>query len=50
MAPFYEAIGRIVVAVVRMKFRRQLRIAAALGIGATIVAGYLLAGRDVEEG
>lgn len=50
MAAFYEAIGRIVVSVVRMKFRRQLRIAAVLALVGTIVAGYLLAGRDVEEG
>ena len=50
MSTFYEAIGRIVVTLVRVRFRKQLRIAAVLGVGATVAAGYLLAARDVEEG
>jgi len=50
MSAFYEAIGRVVVLVVRLRFRKQLRFAAVLGVGATIAAGYFLAARDVEEG
>jgi hypothetical protein len=50
MSSVYETIGRLVVTVVRMKFRRQLRIAAALTVAATVGIGYLLASRDVEEG
>lgn len=50
MSAVYEAIGRLVVTVVRVRFRRQLRIAAALAILGTIAVGYVLAGRDVEEG
>ena len=50
MSAFYEAVGRIVVTMIRTRFRRQLRIAAVLALAATVVAGYLLAGRDVEEG
>lgn len=50
MSAFYEAIGRMVVTLIRVRYRRQLRVAAVLGVGATIAAGYLLASRDVEEG
>ena len=50
MSTFYEAIGRIVVTLVRVRFRRQLRIVAVLGVGTAVAAGYLLATRDVEEG
>ena len=50
MNAFYEAIGRIVVTFVRVRYGKQLRIAALLGVGATVAAGYLLAARDVEEG
>ncbi len=50
MSAVYEAIGRVVVLFIRVRYGRQLRIAALIGLGATIAAGYLLAGRDVEEG
>jgi hypothetical protein len=50
MGPFYEAIGRLVVLVIRVRYGKQMRIAALLGVGATVAAGYLLASRDVEEG
>ena len=50
MTVLYTLIGRLVVAFVRLKFRRQLRIAAAGAVIATLIAGYLLASRDVEEG
>lgn len=50
MSAFYELVGRIVVGFVRVRFRRQLRIAAAVAVAATVGIGYLLASRDVEEG
>jgi hypothetical protein len=50
MSAFYELVGRLVVTFVRIRFRRQLRIAGAVALAATIAAGYLLASRDVDEG
>lgn len=50
MSVIYEAIGRMVVTLIRVRFRRQLRVVAVLGIGAAVAVGYLLATRDVEEG
>ena len=50
MSTIYEAIGRLVVTLVRVRFRRQLRIAAALTVAGALGVGYLLATRDVEEG
>lgn len=46
----YEAIGRMVVWFVRVRFRRQLRIAAGVGIVAILLGGYLAASRSVDEG
>ncbi|MEK6271319.1 MAG: hypothetical protein AABM42_01550 [Actinomycetota bacterium] len=50
MAAIYELIGRLWVRFVRVRYRRQIRI--ALGIGAAgIVAGvYLAATREPPEG
>ena len=50
MSPVYEAIGRVVVWFVRVRFRRELRIAAGVGIAALLAAGYLAAKRGVDEG
>ena len=50
MSALYEAVGRIVVGFIRVRYRRQLRVAGALAIVSVAVVGYLLAGRDVEEG
>jgi hypothetical protein len=50
MSAVYEAIGRVVVWFVRVRFRRQLRIAAGAGIVALLLAGYLAARRAVDEG
>jgi hypothetical protein len=54
MNSFYELIGRLVVWFVRSRYRRQLRIAAALGGGlavlAAVVAYAIGSRRDVEEG
>jgi hypothetical protein len=46
----YQAIGRLVVWVVLRRFGRQLRIAAAVGVVALAIAGYLAATRSVDEG
>jgi hypothetical protein len=50
MGPIYEAIGRLVVLFVRVRFRRQLRIAAGVAIVAVVLGGYLAASRSVDEG
>jgi hypothetical protein len=50
MSGIYELIGRLVVLIVRKRFGRQLRIAAGATVAAGIVAAYLVASRDVEEG
>lgn len=49
-ATIYELIGRLVVRFVRVRYRRQLRIAAGLGIAVTAVAGYLAMTREPPEG
>lgn len=49
--PFlYQAIGRLVIAFVRVRFRKQLRIAAAIAVLGVLGAGWAVASRDVEEG
>jgi hypothetical protein len=50
MSVLYELIGRIVVGLVRIRYRRQLRVAALVAVAATIAVGYVLASREVEEG
>ena len=50
MSAFYEAIGRIVVTFIRVRYRRQLRLAAGLAVVAAVGIGAYLSGRDVEEG
>ena len=50
MSPIYEAIGRLVFWAVRMRFQRELRIAAAAGLVAILLGGYLAAKRSVDEG
>jgi len=50
MSSIYEAIGRTVVWFVRQRFRRQLRIAAGVGIVAILAGGALAASRSVDEG
>ncbi|HEY7151678.1 MAG TPA: hypothetical protein VH391_08345 [Solirubrobacterales bacterium] len=49
-AGIYELIGRLVVRFVRTRYRKQLRIAVALGIGAAAVAGYVAMSREPPEG
>ena len=50
MRSVYEAIGRVVVWIVRVRFGRQLRIAIGIGIAAVLLGGYLAASRKMEEG
>ena len=46
----YTLIGRLVVAFVRWRFARELRIAAGVGVAAAAVTGYLIATREPPEG
>jgi hypothetical protein len=50
VSAFYQAIGRAVVRFIRVRYRRQIRIAIALGVASLLLGGYLAASRDVEEG
>jgi hypothetical protein len=50
MRSFYEAIGRLVVWSVRVRYGRQIRIALGIGIAAVLFGGYLAASRKMEEG
>jgi hypothetical protein len=50
MAIIYEAIGRLVVEFVKRRYRREIRAAAAVGVGVTVLAiGAYLANRETEE-
>jgi predicted transcriptional regulator len=49
-ATIYELIGRLWWRFIRVRYRRQIRIAAALGIAATAVAGYVAMTREPPEG
>jgi hypothetical protein len=49
-ANVYELIGRMVVRLIRARYRRQLRIAAAVGVVAVGVGGYLAVTRNPPEG
>jgi hypothetical protein len=50
MSAIYEAIGRAVVKFVRIRFRRQIRIAAAVVAASLLLGGYLAASRELREG
>lgn len=50
MSSVYEMIGRLVVRFAVARYRRQLRAAAAIGIIAVAVGGYLALTREVAEG
>jgi hypothetical protein len=49
-ASIYELIGRLVVRVVWLRYGRQIRIAAGVGVAAALAGGYLLAKRQPPEG
>ncbi|MGH2966683.1 MAG: hypothetical protein ACRDMH_15065 [Solirubrobacterales bacterium] len=46
----YELIGRLVVRSIRIRYQKQIRIAAAIGIGAAAVTGYVAMTREPPEG
>ena len=50
MSSLYELIGRLVVAFVRWRFARELRIAAGIGVASAAIVGYLIATREPPEG
>jgi hypothetical protein len=50
VSPVYELIGRLVVRFVRTRYRRELRIAAGVGIAAAALAGYVAIRREPPEG
>jgi hypothetical protein len=50
MSAFYEAVGRLVVWFVRVRYGRQIRIALGIGVASLLLGGYLAASRKMEEG
>jgi len=46
----YRLMGRLWWRFIRTRYRKQIRIAAALGIGAVVVAGYVAMTREPPEG
>ncbi len=50
MAAIYELIGRLVVRFVRVRYRRQIRVATALGVAAIVAGGVVVARREPPEG
>ncbi|MGH2955533.1 MAG: hypothetical protein ACRDL6_00865 [Solirubrobacterales bacterium] len=51
MSAIYELIGRLVVGLVRWRYQRELRAAAAVGVAATALAigAYIATRHDDEE-
>ena len=50
MAAIYELIGRLVVRFVRVRYRRQIRIALGIGVAGIAAGAYLAATREPPEG
>jgi hypothetical protein len=50
MAAIYELIGRLVVRFIRVRYRRQIRVALGVGVAAILAGGYLAATRQPPEG
>ena len=50
MSWIYQAIGRLVVWLVRVRYGRQIRIALGVAIASVLLGGYLAASRKMEEG
>jgi hypothetical protein len=50
MSVIYELIGRLVVRFVRVRYRRQIRIALGIGLAGAIAAGYAAMTREPPEG
>ncbi len=50
MAAIYELIGRLWVRFIRVRYRRQIRIAVGIGVAGVLAAAYLAATREPPEG
>lgn len=50
MSTIYELIGRLVVRLVWIRYGREIKIAAGVGVAAALAGGYLLAKREPPEG
>ena len=50
MSAIYELIGRLVVRFVWLRYGRQIKVAAGLGLGALLLGGYLATRREPPEG
>ena len=50
MTSIYDLIGRLVVRAVRMRYRRQIRIALGIGVAGIVAGAYLAATRQPPEG
>jgi hypothetical protein len=49
-AAIYELIGRLVVRLIRARYRRQIRIALGVVAAAIVAGGFLAATREPPEG
>ena len=50
MAAIYELIGRLYLRFIRIRYRRQIRIALGIGIAGVVAGAYLAATREPPEG
>jgi hypothetical protein len=50
MAAIYELIGRLVVRFIRVRYRRQIRMALGIGVAGIVAGAYLVATRQPPEG
>jgi len=50
MSTIYELIGRLVVRVAWLRYSREIKIAAGVGLAAALAGGYVLARREPPEG
>jgi hypothetical protein len=50
MSAVYELIGRLVVRFAWLRYGRQIKVAAGVGLGALLLGGYLAAKREPPEG
>ena len=50
MAAIYELIGRLWVRFIRVRYRRQIRIAVGIGVAGVLAGAYLAATREPPEG
>ena len=50
MAAIYELIGRLVLRFIRVRYRRQIRIAVGIGVAGVLAGAYLAATREPPEG